>query len=284
MKNVCYSILLAVLAVSSLQAQFFEAGLMLGTSHYQGDLSSASFRAIFNELHPAGGLFMRYNWNNYLSTKLSGTYGNLTGDDANLSGAQAERNLSFSSSLIEVGLTMEFNILGFQPYALQRVFSPYVFAGGAVYRYNPKAFYEGDWYELQPLGTEGQGLEAYPERDFYELTTFAVPFGVGAKYAITDKWTLGLEIGSRLLFTDYLDDVSRTYVDLNQLRAARGDIAAALSDRRTDPDPTPGINRGNDTARDWYYIVGVTISYNFLDNGLVGGRRKNKGKRGCYGL
>ena len=284
MKNVICSLFVFLLFAGTVSAQYLEAGLMLGTSHYQGDLSSSSFRGIFNELHPAGGVFVKYNWNNYLATKLGGNFGKITGDDANLIGEQAKRNLSFSSSLWEVGLTVEFNILGFQPYALQRVFSPYVFVGGAIFGYNPQAFYEGEWHDLQPLGTEGQGLEAYPERDFYELREIAIPFGVGAKYAFTDKWTLGFEFGSRWLRTDYLDDVSLTYADIEMLRAARGDIAAGLSDRRTDPDATPGINRGNGKARDWYYMVGFTLSYNFLDNGLVGGRNKRKKGKGCYGF
>lgn len=287
-----YRLLLAVLCFFSfnLQAQHVDAGLLLGTSTYQGDLSPETVNSIVQELNPAGGLFVRYNLNDFFAAKLSGTYGQLSGSDENFpeDDRQRLRNLSFKSYLLEVGLTAEFNILGYQPYALQRIFSPYLFGGMAYYQYNPKALYEGEWVELQRLGTEGQGLAIYPERKLYSLSQFAIPFGVGVKFAINDSWNLGLEVGSRLLFNDYIDDVSLSYPDPVELLAARGELALALSDRRLHDDPasttsTETIGRGNDKARDWYYIVGLSISYNFLDNGLVGSRNRRKGgKNGCF--
>ncbi len=264
-----------------LSAQNFELGVMVGVSNYQGDLGAETISASFKQTHAAYGGFLRYNFNNYITAKLNVYSGTISGEDSNAGNeTRRQRNLSFRNNLLEVGLTGEFNILGYQPFNLERVFSPYVFAGIAMVRHNPKAFIDGNWVELQPLGTEGQGLSSEPDREFYKLTQFSVPFGIGAKYAINDKWNLGLEFGVRRTFTDYLDDVSTTYTDKEQLLAARGELAVALSDRATEPRAA-GVNRGNDGNDDWYFMGGVTISYNFADNGLVGSRGRSRKKSGC---
>lgn len=268
-----------------LSAQHFEAGILVGISTYDGDLMPTKIKPLLAESHLAGGGFIRYNINDFVTARLNISYATISGDDENMTNGQQARNLDFESTILEAGLIGEFNILGYQPYALQRVFSPYIFGGIIGYKFNPKTEYNGELVELQPLGTEGQGLAEYPEREFYKLTQHAIPIGGGVKIALNDAINLGIEIGARLLFTDYIDDVSNTYADAELIRAARGDIAAGLSDRRTNLDPdntSTNVGRGNDKARDWYYISGVTISYNFLDNGLSGSRRRNKRGLDCF--
>ena len=277
------ALLILMIAPAFLFAQI-EAGVMLGISNYAGDLAPKNVWGSLGETQAAYGGFVRYNFTNHIAAKLGVNYGTISADDANAAlESQKERNLSFKSGILEVGLTAEYNILGYQPYNLERVFSPYIFAGVAFYRHNPKAFYEGEWIELQPLGTEGQGLDQYPDRDFYKRGQFSIPFGGGVKYAINDKWNLGLEGGVRYTFTDYLDDVSLTYVEPSLLRAARGeqgDLAVALADRASEPRAA-GRGRGAD-GNDWYLMVGFTVSYNFSDNGLVGSRGRGRRGNGCY--
>ena len=60
--------------------------------------------------------------------------------------------------------------------------------------------------DLQPLGTEGEGF--YKGEKKYNLTQLAIPIGGGFKYAISNNVRIGIEVGFRKLFTDYLDDVS----------------------------------------------------------------------------
>ena len=104
--------------------------------------------------------------------------------------------------------------------------------------------------------------------------------GAGLKYALNDAWNIGVEFGVRMTFTDYLDDISTTYVGDAELLEARGELVAALANRsgeiRNAGDP-----RGNPDNKDWYFIGGLTVSYNFLDNGLVGLRRKSGKNSGC---
>lgn len=268
-------------------AQHFEAGLMLGASNYLGDLSNNSNSVYLGETGLSGGLFIRYNFNDWVALRLGGQYGQISGEDANSDENNVRlRNLSFRSNLYEAALIGEFNILGFQPYNNESVFSPYLFGGIAMTWFNPKADYQGETYELQPLGTEGQGMAGREVP--YDLSTFSIPFGLGVKYSINDMWTVGFEVGARKTFSDYLDDVSTTYVESRELAAANGDLAAALANRTaelaeiTEPIEIPtGTQRGDTNSSDWYFIMGFTISYNFIDNGLVGSRWRLRRSSGC---
>jgi len=111
---------------------------------------------------------------------------------------------------------------------------------------------------------------------------------VGVKYALTDKLNVGLELGARRTFSDYLDDVSGSYVSFPELLAGSGALAAALGNRTGElkgGEPvivSTGTQRGDKAAADWYFILGVTASYNFLENGLMGNRQHSRGKKGCY--
>lgn len=257
MKNII--IFVVALLPYSLSGQLLEAGIMLGTSTYFGDLQEDFLH--LNETNFAGGILIKYNINDYVAIRGSLIFAKATGDDSDASvesGVKA-RNLHFRSNITEFSIIPEVSILGFNPF--DSYASPYVFAGLSIFRFNPQAELNGEWYDLQPLTTEGQGLEGRPAP--YNLTQLAIPFGVGFKYAITEYWTLGIEYGWRYTFTDYLDDVSTTYPDAQALVDARGEIAYQLSNR-TGLEIREGIDRGAEN-RDFYNIFGVTITYNFVD-------------------
>ncbi|MGK0387539.1 MAG: opacity protein-like surface antigen [Maribacter sp.] len=283
MKKLFYIFLLIL--PYSLSAQI-EAGVQVGVSNYLGDLAPSSLWTSLGETNFSAGVFARYNTGKWISIKAGFNYAKISAADSNGSPTvfKEKRNLSFRSNIYEIAVTGEFNILGYQPYNLERVFSPYIFVGIAGYKFNPQTQYEGGWVKLQPLGTEGQGMDGKPAA--YKTVQISIPFGAGLKYAINDKWNLGLEIGFRKTFTDYLDDVSGTYVDLAALAAANGDLAAELSWRGDEISvdaipPEDGTGRGNIKNKDWYLISVISVSYNFSDNGLVGGRGRLKRKKGC---
>lgn len=272
----------------ALSAQHFEAGILIGASNYLGDLSNNSGSVYMKETKPAFGALVKYNINHLFALRLSGNYTWVAGRDANVNNDDfvRNRNLSFRSSITEFSLMGEINIPGYQAYALAMPISPYIFGGISYFRYNPRARYEGNWVDLQPLGTEGQGIEGRGGR--YGLNEFAIPFGIGVKYALSDKINLGLELGARRTFTDFLDDVSGTYVSYPELLAANGELAANLGNRTGELSGTgepviveTGTQRGDLTGQDWYFILGVTATYNFLDNGLMGSRGRRRSKAGC---
>ncbi len=270
-----------------LSAQNFEVGLTAGATNYLGDLSQNSQGIVLKTTRAYGGLFGRYNFNNLLALRLGGNFGQLRGSDEYATAeVTRSRNLSFKTNIIEIGLLAEVNLPGYDPYNYSQPLSPYLFGGIAFFHYNPKTEYQGDNVALQPLGTEGQGNEGREEA--YNLWQLSIPMGVGVKYALTDQWTLGVELGARMALTDYLDDVSGTYYSYPDLLENNGEVAAALGNRTgeylgTEPIVVPtGTQRGDNNKRDWYFMLGVTLSYNFVDNGLVGGRRKiRRSKKGC---
>ncbi len=286
MKKVLFILLtLNVFILQQSATAQLEAGLSVGLSTYQGDLAPNSIGGSFSQLHFSGGIFGRYNLNNYLAAKVSFNYAKLSADDANAaSEAQQARNLSFRTNVFEGSITAEFNILGYQPYNFERTFSPYIFAGVSYFNFAPEAFYDNEWVPLQPLGTEGQGLDGFEEE--YKLWEIAIPVGVGVKYAINDQWNVGLEVGLRKTFTDYIDDVSGLYGDNAVIATENGELAGILNDRAGEITNESIVRnatsqRGNAERDDSFVIGALFISYNFSDNGLVGGRSKSRKKTGC---
>ncbi|MEO0776405.1 MAG: DUF6089 family protein [Bacteroidota bacterium] len=144
---VAVSLLLGSLAYS----QGWEVGILGGVSNYQGDLSPSKNWYSVGPSHAAFGAFVRYNPHRLFAGRFGINYSSVSGDDAqSIDANRQRRNLSFKSTILEFNLIGEFNILGYQPYALSETFSPYIFFGVAAFVFNPTAELDGDTYELQP--------------------------------------------------------------------------------------------------------------------------------------
>ena len=108
------------------------------------------------------------------------------------------------------------------------------------------------------------------------------------KCCVDDIWNIGLDWGTRYTFTDYIDDASTVYVSRPELLAGgKSELAANLANRMgeyrgTEPVILPtGTRRGNAESKDFYTFLVLTVSYNFMDNGLVGFRRNNSRRSAC---
>ncbi|MBL6962510.1 MAG: outer membrane beta-barrel protein [Bacteroidetes bacterium] len=277
MRKLLFVILLVSPLISS--SQYWEVGLFGGVSGYTGDLVQSGID--FKELHPATGAIVRYNVNQWFTVKVNGFYGTISGNDANASTFDRKaRNLSFNSSLLDIGVQSEINLIGYSSPHPRYNNSPYLLFGVSVFRFNPKAEYLGEWFNLQPLGTEGQGTTKYNDRDKYALTQLCIPLGFGWKYALSRYWNVGFEFGYRVTFTDYLDDVSKTFIESDILIATHGSvlingvsvpIADVLSNRSGEVlneriEYGPSDDRGDPTNNDAYFFTGFTISYSILPN------------------
>lgn len=283
MKKIYTLLFLSILINAQVKAQYFDVGAFVGTSNYMGDLVGSIPEG--PEYHPAYGVFARYNLNK-ISAKIHIYKGEVSGSDyySTVKSGTRTRNLSFESPLYELGLQFEFNLLQYRYWTNKNSTTPYLFAGFSGFYFNPKAEYNGTLYELQPLGTEGQGLSDNP--DLYNLFSFAIPMGVGLKLSISKTTNIGMEVGVRTTFTDYLDDVSTDYPDLALLEEVRGATAAALSFRGpeydqflliTDPSNT---QRGGADVKDWYLFAGLTISVNLgIKKDMVDQKKKMPPKK-----
>ena len=246
-----FLIIFFCLQLSRLFGQSSELGIFMGGSRYTGDLDPNFLSVKF--IHPAGGLMYRHNWNPHYSWKGTVTYGTVSAADAGSSDPfMANRNLSFKSTLIEGSAQIEFNFFPYEIGSLEYSgATPYVFTGFSGFYFNPKTEYNGSWYELQLLRTEGKA---------YSLISFAIPMGIGLKFRL-GNFTMGVEAGARKTFTDHLDDVSATYFDQNSLSG----LAAVLADRSVNADTsailTSGRQRGTSSDKDWYTFAGIIISF-----------------------
>ena len=238
-----------------------ELGPSAGVMTYLGDLNNQS---MFGQPNLAGGLLARINIDTRWAVAFGGTYGHISGGNPDVI---AQRNLSFRSYIAEGFIRAEFN---FFPYGLrygtQKRWTPFLFCGFALFKFNPMAQYGGEWYALQPLGTEGQGTLAYPDRQRYKLLETAMPFGVGMRWRLSEGAHLAVEYGWRKTWTDYLDDISTTYVGSEVLSGedGGGEMAVILADRTGEVVPdyvnAIGIKRGDDSLDDWYAYFNVTLT------------------------
>lgn len=193
-----------------------------------------------------------------------------------------QRNLDFRSNMWEAYAAVEiYPTMLFKKYDdYDPLIKPYFFVGAGLFHFNPEGSITDvngvqTWYKLQPLHTEGEGFPQYPDKKNYSLTQLNIPLGGGLKFRISDKVNTALELLYRKTFTDYIDDVSTTYIDPNNfylnLTPANAAIAAKIADK-TRGIVTPGVNRyppgtqrGNSKNMDAYFSfvvkVGVQLGY-----------------------
>ena len=258
-------------------AQKSELGATVGASFYIGDLNP---RKIFGMSHVAGGILYRYNFTPRWAIKANILFAKVEGSDA-VTNKNYERNLSFISPITEISVQAELNFFKLYAEKGKNFFSPYIFVGIGLFSFNPQAkAKDGNLYALQHLGTEGQGLEGQDK--MYSLCSFAIPFGIGLKFAFAKRICIGAEWGMRWTITDYLDDVGGKYYDHEALNDARGPIVAELADKSKHIHKA-GSARGNSTTKDWYSYAGLTLTVKFGEMDRACGLRTNVKRKAIGG-
>ncbi|MEC7863575.1 MAG: DUF6089 family protein [Bacteroidota bacterium] len=251
-----------------------EVGILLGASYYLGDLNTTHF----NQPLPTTGLIIRKNIDQRFVYKAEIMYLNLKSDERESKDTIAfDRGLHFRSPVYELSGQLEFNFLPYQPGHSLYTWTPFIYTGVSMFHFNPQAENaNGEWVDLQELGTEGQGTTTFPERNKYSLIQFAIPMGGGVKIAVNESFNIILEYGARKTFTDYLDDASTTYPgdgentgNGSSYPIEMDNIAISFSD----PSGThsKNVQRGDDTRKDWYSFIGITLSF-----------KLNNNTKGCY--
>ncbi len=258
-------------------AQYLEFGVKAGMVMYDGDLNTKIIFTNITNARPAFSIYTKYNFKKYFGLQLNFMKGKLYGDDSkSILAWQITRNLDFYSDINEISILGEFHLPKLK-YKLRK-WNPYLFLGIGIFNFNPLTVYQGKEIELQPLGTEGQGIVGYPAK--YELFSYSIPFGVGLKYPIHKYIYLGLEISTRWTLTDYIDDISQFYLDYEFLESNNGQLSAILSNRsgelegRQRKDLT-GINRGNQT-NDSFYTGLVTLSFRLPEKSAAYKRKRRR--------
>jgi hypothetical protein len=232
---------------------------------------------------PSYSIYALGMYQNAIGVRLEGTFGSVVGYDSILKkvatpfAGRYERNLSFKSKIFDLQLAVEVHPLFIINYDSDDppLFSPYVVVGIGYYSFDPQANLNGQWHSLQPLRTEGQGFREHRERKPYKLTQLNIAAGLGVKYEINTLFNARLELVHRFLSTDYLDDVSTTYIDpslfTNYLISSQASAAQQLYNRKKELNPGDqtfvGDQRGDPKDKDAFF----TIQLKF---GMIIGRQR----------
>ncbi len=258
-----------------------------GATNFLGELGGANqigtngikdFDA--KSIRPDFILGYRYRVSKETAIKGNLVYAFVGGDDKLTTEAfRNNRNINFRSPVLELSAQFEYIIGRERPghiYNLQGIrgwryinVQTYFFAGiGGIYM-NPKSKLDGKWYALRPLCTEGQGM--VPTRKKYSNFQVVIPFGMGFKYALNNEWSVGIEYGIRKTFTDYVDDVSKTYFDPNALMEEKGPMAVYFANPSNYSLPpeygnpvnvtAAGQQRGDPRDKDSYMFAFISFYY-----------------------
>ncbi|MFM2206822.1 MAG: hypothetical protein RL213_797 [Bacteroidota bacterium] len=286
--------LLGFLLITSLSAdaqrwrrQRYEFSIGGGVSNFLGELGGANqigtnyFKDLeWSQTRMALAIGLRYKLTDYFALNTHLTYGRVSGDDKlTKEPFRSYRNLNFFSDIYEVNVNFEGavqkeqvghryrlrNVRGLSGYELYT----YGFVGIGVFHYDPMTEYQGQVIQLRPLGTEGQGQ--IETRKTYSTFGVCIPAGIGFKYTIDRYWGVGIEIGLRKTFTDYIDDVSTTYYDFadpNSLSAQLGNRSNPLTvpsgEEYVIPSTQPGQQRGDPRDNDSYMFGIFSINYKII--------------------
>lgn len=281
MKKLLLIYLFGFVTIFGARAQYLEYGLGVGGAVYWGDLNAPDFGTNIGNTNLAVQGVAKLNFSRYFAAKANLLYGKLSGDDnRSFQEWQKQRNLSFTSSLVELAVLGEFHVFGYN-FGEVNPISPYITAGLAGFHFNPKTTFQGNTVALQPLGTEGQGLPGFASK--YSRVSLAIPLGAGAKLQLNERTNISVDIIGRWTITDYIDDVSTDYVAFDELAAGNGVLAAQLGNRigealgQSEPVSLPtGTKRGGASINDYYFTAMVTLTFKLNRNVQLFGRHRHR--------
>ena len=256
MKKCSFAILIMLSLQTNAQRMFFTT--FFGASAYKGDLQPNTLNLF--QAKPVGGLGFDYEITDRIFAKLEFNVARVNGDDK-YNPRNRARNLSFKSDIFEISLIGEYNLFNLYDYHA----TPFFFAGVAYFKFSPFVdLPNGARAYLREYSTEGQGF--YQGRTLYKVAEWSIPYGFGLQWAITKNIRMATTLGIRKTNTDYLDDVSTTYVDKTLLLQNIGSTAVNLAYKgdllpNGDPYPAAGTERGNPKDNDVYYFSGVSFRF-----------------------
>ncbi len=220
-----------------------EVGAHFGAAHYFGDLNPTYS---LSDPNLALGIKLRRNFNERVCLTAGLDYGKVSGSDSNSNNSfERNRNLDFSSKVFDTNFSLEFNFFPYIHGTADNYYTPYIFGGFSLMKFDPQAEYQGTSYSLRDLQTEGID---------YSLVSGSWVYGFGFKWDINRDFSFNIALSGRNLFSDYIDDVQNNYVSHND------EVAAALANRSGDIDfGLPDTQRGDGLSNDSVYFLSIGV-------------------------
>jgi hypothetical protein len=280
--------------------RYLSVGWSIGACNYVGDLDpgqsfiSPAISKTGIHLGLFGGM---YRWTPRISFRGAVAYNMIRGNDAVSDGTGDDvyrriRNLSFVNHMFEIKADMIYDIFANKGTYLKRPdYVPYVFWGIAVFYQTPYAQLNNKTGAYNNLRTYNEGKNS--EGMSVSPIQMAIPIGLGFRKKLNKEWDFAFEIGWRITFTDFLDDVSGNYSNLSEKKNVRqwqtksnqpDAIAAAKTIYGADTDLAkftyidpvlgqPVVNgfgnnaeltgpdkRGTSNQNDWYIVTNIQLT------------------------
>ena len=282
------------------RAHYFTVGGSLGALNYKGDFdqSQSLLSSNLKGTRPGLGVNVSERMGPHLSLRAELFYGRIKGDDADAKVNNGDdayrrlRNLSFVNNILEFKFDVVYDIIPARSanFMKRTIFTPYVFAGIAVFTNNPRRNGEN----LRKIGTVGQYLSNSDKEkleDFYVSTTsdydfdpkipepykqiqLAVPFGIGVRQKLTSHIDVAFEIGVRYTFTDYLDDLGDRTAFIGR-NSDKTDALGLEGDLSTLYEFNDGFSSSNSELAGLVEEYGIDVNESFGTGQIKGGSRTN---------
>jgi hypothetical protein len=239
----------------------FEFGLVTGGAIFLGTVSSPNvFKNVMNLYN---GLNVNYTIYSNLSASLTLSMFKLSNSDYNSSNnEQIARGMSFSTSVMSISPSINYDFVDNRLYTKARRFRPSIGIGIDLFNFTPTGKYNGSDVPLQPLGTGGQLIDS--GKKVYSLMSFGYFLNIKLKYQLNRFNSVGVHFSYHKAFSDYLDDVGPdAYPDVAKLleKGGANGPAAAYFSNPTRRSVTPGQVRASpNDPTDKYINFGIFYS------------------------
>jgi len=237
-----------------------EFGLYSGLAIFNGTISQSSL--ISNDKNLYNGFNINYTIFSNLSASMTIASFKLSNSDENSNNnEQQARGMSFSTSMLGVSTSINYDFVDNRLYTKARKIRPSIGVGIDVNSFSPTGIYNGVEYKLQPLGTGGQLIDS--AKKAYSNIALGYFFNFKIKYQINRFNSIGLHMSIHKSLSDYLDDVGPDlYPSIDKImnsKVENKDAAIYFSNPRS--RNVVGQYRNNpNNAKDGYINFGIFYS------------------------
>ncbi len=189
-------IIVFVCVTSISWGQIHEVGIFMGGTNYIGDVGSTNY---ISPNKAGGGMVYKYNLNPRIALRGTISMLGIKGDDRKSSNEiRRNRNFSFSNTINELAIGIEYNFFEYDMTTVDKGYTPYIL--------------------LEIAGIQYQSVSEETTTGNYNLKTktgFSLPVGVGFKGQLAENIGFAIETRLNYTFQDDIDYTTKNIASLN---------------------------------------------------------------------
>jgi len=234
-----------------------EVGLVTGGAVFKGTISSPGL--FNNKMNIANGVHFNYALFSNISAGLTIASLKMSNSDrTSNSNEQLARGMSFSTSVLSVSPSINYDFVDNRLFKKDRKIRPSIGLGLDINSFSPTGIYNGVKYKLQPLGTGGQFSDSTKKP--YSLLALGYFFNLKVKYKINKSNSIGIHFSYHISMSDYLDDVGPDEYPNTAKMLASGvsdPVAALYFSNPTSRNIKGQYRNSPNNSKDSYIIFGI---------------------------